>query len=86
MPTRPGGRTWGRRTRPCSKLIADRIATLRAADPGNERPVPIDLVTASGSGLDPDISPAAAAYQVAQGRSGARTFAGRRRGAGAEVH
>ena len=46
--------------------ISDRIAALRAADPGNDAPVPIDLVTASASGLDPDISPAAAAYQAAR--------------------
>ena len=37
---------------------------LRAADPGNTRPIPVDLVTASASGLDPHISVAAALYQV----------------------
>jgi potassium-transporting ATPase KdpC subunit len=46
--------------------LADRIAALHAADPGNTAPVPIDLVTASASGLDPDISPAAAQYQAAR--------------------
>lgn len=44
--------------------VQARIAALRVADPGNTRPVPIDLVTASASGLDPDISLAAAYYQV----------------------
>jgi K+-transporting ATPase ATPase C chain len=44
--------------------VRDRIAALQAADPGNGSPIPIDLVTASGSGLDPQISPAAAEYQV----------------------
>jgi potassium-transporting ATPase KdpC subunit len=41
-----------------------RIDALRAADPENDAPIPVDLVTSSASGLDPDISPAAALYQV----------------------
>ena len=44
--------------------VKERIAALRAADPGNTQPVPVDLVTASGSGLDPEISLAAALYQA----------------------
>ncbi len=39
---------------------------LRAADPDNRRPIPVDLVTASASGLDPDVSPAAVEYQAAR--------------------
>ena len=46
--------------------IKSRIEALRAADPTNQDPVPVDLVTASASGLDPDISLAAAYYQAAR--------------------
>jgi len=46
--------------------VAGRIKALRDADPDNKSPVPVDLVTASASGLDPHISPAAAEYQVAR--------------------
>lgn len=47
------------------KLVAERVQRLRAADPEmKDRAIPADLVTSSGSGLDPDISPAAAEYQI----------------------
>jgi len=46
--------------------VQTRIDALRAADPGNTDPIPVDLVTASASGLDPDISIAAALYQVSR--------------------
>ena len=47
-----------------TEAVKTRVAALKSADPGNNAPVPVDLVTASGSGLDPHISPAAAEYQV----------------------
>lgn len=55
---------------PTNPALADavkaRMDALRAADPNNAQTIPVDLVTASASGLDPHISPAAAAYQVAR--------------------
>jgi len=48
------------------ETVCKRVDALRKADPGNRLPVPVDLVTASASGLDPHISPAAAEYQVAR--------------------
>jgi K+-transporting ATPase ATPase C chain len=48
------------------KAVQARVEALHAADPGNTAPIPVDLVTASASGLDPQISPAAALYQVAR--------------------
>jgi K+-transporting ATPase ATPase C chain len=52
-------------TNPALKeAVEGRVKALREADPANTKPVPVDLVTASSSGLDPHISPAAADYQV----------------------
>jgi K+-transporting ATPase ATPase C chain len=46
------------------KAVSERLAALRASDPENTAPIPVDLVTASASGLDPHVSPAAALWQV----------------------
>jgi potassium-transporting ATPase KdpC subunit len=59
-----GGSNLGPMNPDLAKAVADRIAALKKVDPTNKKPIPIDLVTASASGLDPDISPAAAEYQV----------------------
>ena len=48
------------------EAVKGRIEALKQVDPDNSAPIPVDLVTASGSGLDPHISPAAAFYQVAR--------------------
>jgi K+-transporting ATPase ATPase C chain len=61
-----GGSNLGPTNPALTASIRARLAALRAADPGQAAPVPVELVTASASGLDPEISPAAAAYQVAR--------------------
>ena len=60
------GSNQGPRNPALSDAVKDRIKALRDADPGNGAAVPADLVTASGSGLDPEISMAAAEYQLAR--------------------
>ena len=65
-----GAASSGSNLGPLSDALTDavkgRIDALKAADPDNTLPIPVDLVTASGSGLDPHISPAAARYQLAR--------------------
>jgi len=61
-----GGSNQGPLNPALTDAVKARVEALRAADPDNVAPVPVDLVTASASGLDPDISPAAAQYQAAR--------------------
>ncbi len=60
------GSNLGARNPALAEAVKGRVKALRAADPGNDEPVPVDLVTASASGLDPHISRAAAEYQLAR--------------------
>jgi K+-transporting ATPase ATPase C chain len=62
--TASGGSNLGPSHPALTEAAKARIAALKEADPANTAPIPADLVTASASGLDPQISPAAAAYQV----------------------
>ncbi|MEO6852349.1 MAG: potassium-transporting ATPase subunit KdpC [Rhodoferax sp.] len=61
-----GGSNLGPLNPALTDAVKARIQALRDADPGNTAPVPVDLVTASASGLDPHISPAAAQYQTSR--------------------
>lgn len=65
-PLASGGSNLGPLNPALTEAVKARIAALKESDPGNNKPVPIDLVTASASGLDPHISPAAADYQVSR--------------------
>jgi potassium-transporting ATPase KdpC subunit len=62
--TGSSGSNYGPLNPALAEMVQARIDALKAADPDNTLPIPVDLVTASGSGLDPHISPAAAYYQV----------------------
>ena len=59
-----GGSNLGPLNPALTGAVKARIEALKAADPGNDKPIPVDLVTTSASGLDPQISPAAAEYQI----------------------
>ena len=80
------GSNYGRMNPALEKQAADRLAALQAADPGNTQPVPVDLVTSSGSGLDPHISVAAAHYQAGRVAAPARAGAGSRAGFDRPAH
>lgn len=61
-----GGSNFGPLNPALKEAVESRVKTLREADPGNHALIPVDLVTAAASGLDPHISPAAAKYQIAR--------------------
>ncbi|MDQ2138884.1 potassium-transporting ATPase subunit KdpC [Alcaligenaceae bacterium B3P038] len=61
-----GGSNLGPSNPVLAQAVQARVAALRAADPGNLAPIPVDLIAASASGLDPHISPAAAQFQAAR--------------------
>lgn len=67
-PAYNGAASTGSNLGPSNPALTDavkaRVQALKDADPGNPAPIPVDLVTASGSGLDPHLSPLAALYQV----------------------
>ena len=65
-PSASGASNLGPNNSALTDVVKQRIDALRAADPDNKSPVPVDLVTASASGVDPDISPAAAQFQLAR--------------------
>jgi K+-transporting ATPase ATPase C chain len=65
-PASSGASNLGPTNSALTDAVKQRIDALHVADPDNKDPVPVDLVTASGSGVDPHISPAAAKYQVAR--------------------
>ena len=69
--TASSGSNWAEGNPALLAAVRQRVADLRTADPGNTQPVPVDLVTASGSGLDPQISPAAACLPDTAGGPGA---------------
>jgi len=62
--TGSSGSNYGPLNKALVDMVKARVDALKAADPTNTAPIPVDLATASGSGLDPHISPAAAAYQI----------------------
>lgn len=62
--SKSGGSNYSTLNPNLKKQVQNRLSALKSVDPGNQQPVPADLVTASGSGLDPDISVAAARYQA----------------------